>query len=93
MSIKRKQKLKRRCVPLLCAKELSEKQPSKSYDRKLDTVENDKNNEAEDTEKCSDKREEKQQDIHLQIDSKMKTTRFHSLKIVKEVILIESDDN
>ena len=55
VSIKRKQKLKRRCVPLLCAEELSEKQPPKSYGRKLDTVENDKNNEAEDTEKCSDK--------------------------------------
>ena len=93
VSIKRKRKLKRRCIPLLCAEELSEKQPPKSYGIKLDTVENDKNNEAEDTEKCSDKWEEKQQDIHLQIDSKMKTTRFHSLKIVKKVILIESDDD
>ena len=93
VSIKRKRKRKRRCIPLLCAEELSEKQPPKSYGRKLDTVENDKNNEADDTEKSSDKWEEKEQDIHLQIDSKKKTTMFHSLKVVKEVILIESDDD
>ena len=42
--------------------------------------------------KSSQKAEEEHQDIHLQIDSKKKATIFYSLKVVKEVILIESDD-
>ena len=39
-----KQKCKRRCVPLLCAKECSEEELPESYERKLDTIENGTNN-------------------------------------------------
>ena len=92
-----KQKCKRRRIQLLCAEELSEEQPPESYERKLDTVENGRNNEADDTEKSSEKaeeeEEEEEQDIHLQIDSKRKATMFYPLKVVKEVIVIESDDD
>ena len=87
-----KQKRKRRRIQLLCAEELSEEQPTNSYERKLDTVENGRNNEADDTEKSSEKTEEKEQDIHRQTDSKRKATMSCPLKVVKEVIVIESDD-
>ena len=84
-------------MQLLCTEELSEGQPPESYERKLDTVENGRNNEADDTEKSSEKaeeeEEEEEQDIHLQIDSKRKATMFYPLKVVKEVIVIESDDD
>ena len=36
--------------------------------------------------------EEEEQDINCQIDSKTKATMFYPLKIVEEVIVIESDD-
>ena len=87
-----KRKRKRRCIQLLCAEELSEEQPPESYDRKLDIVENGRNNEVDDTEKSSEKAEEEQQDIHFQIDSKKKAAMFYPLKVVKEVTIIESDD-
>ena len=35
---------------------------------------------------------EEEQDSHLQIDSKKKATMFYPLKEVKEIIVIESDD-
>ena len=91
-----KRKRKRRRIQLLCAEELSEEQPPESYERILDIVENGKNNEADDTEKKSEKAEEgeeEEQDIHLQIDSKRKATMFYPLKVVKVVIVIESDDD
>ena len=85
-------KRKRRCI-LICAEELSEEQPPESYDRNLDTVENGKNIEADDTERSSGKAEDKEeQDINLQIDSKKKAIMLYPLKVVKEVIAIESDD-
>ena len=91
-----KQKRKQRRIQLLCAEELSEEQPPESIKRKLDTVENGRNNEADDTEKSSEKTEEKkeeeEQDIHLQIDCKRKATIFYPLKVIKEVIVIEIDD-
>ena len=54
-----KRKRKRQCIQLICAEELSEEQPPETYDRKLDTVENGRNNEADDTERSSEKAEEK----------------------------------
>ena len=90
-SIKRKRK--RRCIQLICAEELSEEPPPESYKRNLDTVENSRKNEADDTERSSEKaEEEEEQDINCQIDSKTKATMFYPLKIVEEVIVIESDD-
>ena len=86
-----KRKRKRRGIQLLCAEELSEEQPPESYERKLDTVENGRNNEEDDTEKRSEKAEEEEQDIQFQIDSKRKATMFYPLKVLKEVIVIESD--
>ena len=86
-----KRKRKRRGIQLLCAEELSEEQPPESYERKLDTVENGRNNEKDDTEKRSEKAEEEEQDIQFQIDSKRKATMFYPLKVLKEVIVIESD--
>ena len=35
---------------------------------------------------------EEKQDIHLQADSKKKTTMFYPLKVFKEIIVIERDD-
>ena len=88
-----KRKRKRRCRQLICAEELSEEPPPESYERNLDTVENSRNNEADDTERSSEKaEEEEEQDINSQIDSKTKATMFYPLKVVKEVIVIESDD-
>ena len=81
-----KRKRKRRRIQLLCAEELSEEQPPESCERKLDTVENGRNNKEDNTEKNSEKaeeeveEEEEEQDIHLQIDSKRKATRFYPLK-------------
>ena len=46
-----KRKRKQRRIQLLCAEELSKEQPHESYERKLDIVENGKNNGADDTEK------------------------------------------
>ena len=86
-------KRKRRCIQLICAEELSEEPPPESYERNLDTVENSRNNEADDTERSSEKaEEEEEQDINRQIDSKTKATMFYSLKVIEEVIVIESDD-
>ena len=68
---------------------------TKSYDRNIDTVENGRNNEADNTERSSEKAEEEdeeEQDTNLQIDSKKKATMFYILKVVKEVIIIESND-
>ena len=91
--IKRKRK-RRRCIQLICAEELSEEQAPESYERNRDTVENGRNNEADDTERSSEKQEEEEeeQDINRQIDSKTKATMFYPLKVVEEVIVIESDD-
>ena len=61
-----KQKHMQWCIQFLCAENLSKEEPPESYDRKLNTVENGRNNEVDDTEKSSDEG----QDIHLQIDSK-----------------------
>ena len=84
-----KQKCKRRCIQLLCAEECSDEEPTESYERKLDTVETGRNNEADDTEKVFEKAEEEQD---IQSDSKKKATMFYPLKKVKEIIVIESDD-
>ena len=84
-----KRKRKRQCIQLLCAEEQSEEQPPESYDRKLNTAENGRNNEI--YRKFSEIAEE-EQDSHLQIDSKKKATMFYPLKEVKEIIVIESDD-
>ena len=68
---------------------------TKSYDRNIDTVENGRNNEADNIERSSEKAEEEdeeEQDTNLQIDSKKKATMFYPLKVVKEVIIIESND-
>ena len=35
---------------------------------------------------------EEKQDIHLRADSKKKTTMFYPLKVFKEIIVIERDD-
>ena len=61
-----KRNCKRRPIQLLCAEELSPEQPPESYQGKLDTVENGRNNEADDTEKSSEKAEE-EQGIHLKV--------------------------
>ena len=86
-----KQNRKRQYIQLLCAEEHSEEQSPESYDRKLDTVGNGRNNEADETEKIGEIAEE-QQDIHLQIDSKKNAAMFYPLKVVEEIIVIESDD-
>ena len=86
-----KRKTKRRCIQILCAEELPEEQPSESYCRKLGAVENGRNNKADDTAKNSETVAEKEQDINLQIKSKKKATMFYPLRVVKEVIVIESD--
>ena len=87
-----KPKRKQTRIQLLCPEDLSEEQPPNSYERKLDTVENIRNNEADDTEKCFEKAEEEEQDIHLQIDSKKKAAMFNPLKVVKQVLVIEIND-
>ena len=74
---------------VLCAKECSEEEPPESYERKLDAVETGRNNEADNTEKTFEKGEEEQD---IQSDSKKKDTMFYPLKVVKEIIIIESDD-
>ena len=84
-----KQKCKRRCIQLLCAEECSEEEPPESFERKLDTFETGRNNEADDTENFFEKAEEEQD---IQNDSKKKATMFYPLKVVKEIIVIESDD-
>ena len=84
-----KQKCKRRCIQLLCAEECSEEEPPESFERKLDTFETGRNNEADDTENFFEKAEEEQD---IQSDSKKKATMFYPLKEVKEIIVIESDD-
>ena len=45
-----KRKRKWWCIQLLCAEEYSKEEPPESYERKLDTVETGRNNEADDTE-------------------------------------------
>ena len=89
-----KRKRKRRCIQLICAEELSKEQPPASYKRNLDTVENGRNNEADDTERSFEKagEEEEEQAINRQTDSKTKATMFYPLKVVEEFIVIESDD-
>ena len=84
-----KQKCKRRCIQLLCAEECSEEEPPESFERKLDTFETGRNNEADDREKFFEKAEEEQD---IQSDSKKKAAMFYPLKVVKEIIVIESDD-
>ena len=84
-----KQKRKQRCIQLLCAEEYCEEEPPESYERKLDTVETGRNNEADDTEKTFEKAEEEQD---IQSGSKKKAAMFYPLKEVKEIIVIESDD-
>ena len=86
-----KRKCQRRCIQLLRAEECFEEEPPESYERKLDTVETGRNNEADDTKNFFEITEE-EQDIHLQTDSKKKATMFYPLKVVKEIIVIESDD-
>ena len=76
-----KQKRKRRCIQLLCD----------GYETKLDTVETGRNNEADDKENLFEIAEE-EEDIHPQTDSKMKDIIFYHLKVVKELVVIESDD-
>ena len=44
-----KQKCKPQCIQLLCAEECSEEEPPESFERKLDTFETGRNNEADDT--------------------------------------------
>ena len=82
-----KQKRKRQCIQLLCAEEHSEEQSPENYDRKLDTVGNGRNNEADEIEKIGEIAEE-EQDIHLQIDSKKKAAMFYPLKVVEEIIVM-----
>ena len=72
----------------LCTVEFFEKQPPETYGIKLDTIENDKSNEADDTEKSSEKAEA-EQDIHFHIDLGKKIIIFYHLKAVKELILNE----
>ena len=62
---------------------------SESFERKLDTFETGRNNEADDTEKFFEKAEEEQD---IQSNSKKKATMFYPLKEVKEIIVIESDN-
>ena len=62
---------------------------SESFERKLDTFETGRNNEADDTENFFRKAEEEQV---IQSDSKKKATMFYPLQEVKEIIVIESDD-
>ena len=85
-----KRKRKWWCIQLLCAEEYFKEEPPESYERKLDTVETGRNNEADDT-KIFFEITEEEQDIHLQTDSKKKATMFYPLKVVKEIIVIESD--
>ena len=84
-----KQICKRRCIQLLCPEECSEEEPPESYERNLVTVETGRNNEADDTENFFEKAEEEQD---IQSDSKKKATMFYPLKLAKEIIVIESDD-
>ena len=63
-----KRKCKRRCIQLICAEELSEEQPPESYERNLDTVENGRNNETDDTERSSEKAEEEEEQQQQQQD-------------------------
>ena len=81
----RKRKRKRR------ADEHSEEEPPESYERELDTVENGRDNEADKTEKNSEIADE-EQDIHFQTDSKKKATMFYPLRVIKYIIVIESDN-
>ena len=84
-----KQKCKRRCIQLLCGEECSEEEPTESFERKLDTFETGRNNEADDTEIFFGKAEGEQD---IQSDSKKKATMFYPLQEVKEIIVTESDD-
>ena len=84
-----KQKCKQRCIQLLFAEECSEEESPESFERKLDTFETGRNNEADDTENFFGKAEEEQD---IQSDSKRKATMFYPLKEVKEIIAIEKDD-
>ena len=84
-----KQKCKRRCIQLLCTEQCSEEEPPESFEKKLDTFETGRNNEADVTENFFEKAEEEQD---IQSDSKKKATIFYSLKEVEEIIVIESDD-
>ena len=84
-----KQKCMGRYIQLLCAEECSEEEPPESFERKLDTFETGRNNEADDTENFFGKAEEEQD---IQSDSKQKATMFYPLQEVKEIIVIESDD-
>ena len=78
-----KQKCKQRCIQLLCVEECSDEE------WKLDTVETGRNKGADDPEKFFENAEEEQ---YIQSDSKKKVTMFYPLKVLKEIIVIESDD-
>ena len=84
-----KQKCKRWCIRLLCSEECSHEEPPESDERKIDTVETGRSNEADDTGNFFEKAEEEQD---IQSDSKKKAAMFYPLKEVKEIIVIESDD-
>ena len=84
-----KQKYKRWCFQLLYTEECSDEEPPESYERKLDTVGTGSNNEADDAEKVFEKAEEEQDILS---NSKKKATMFYPLKEVKEILVIESDD-
>ena len=73
-----KQKCKRRCIQLLYAKECSGEEPPESFERKLDTFDTGRNNEANDTENFFEKAEE-----DIQSDSKKKATMFYPLLLLK----------
>ena len=84
-----KQKCKQRCIQLLCVEECSDEEPPESYEWKLDTVETGRNKGADDPENFFENAEEEQ---YIQSDSKKKATMFYPLKVLKEIIVIESDD-
>ena len=82
-----KQKCKRRCIQLLCGEECSEEEPPpESFERKLDSFETGRKNEADDTEKLFEKAEEEQD---IQSDSKKKATMFYPLEEVKRLLLLK----
>ena len=85
-----KRKCKLGCIQLLRAEELSEEQQPESYDRKLDTVEDGRNNETDDT--VLKKQQKKNNIFTFRLTLKRRLQCSTLLKVVKEVIVIESDD-
>ena len=70
-----RQKRRQRCIQHLCAEEHFEEEPHESFEKKLDTLETGRNNEADDTKKKF-------------LNS---SSMFYPLKVVQEIIVIESD--